>query len=46
MMVAHEFFDALPIHVNQKVQVSEDQLAKGDDGWREVLVDRDDNNSK
>lgn len=29
MLVAHEFFDALPIHIFQKVQ----------DGFREVLVD-------
>ena len=29
MLVAHEFFDALPIHIFEKVK----------DGFREVLVD-------
>lgn len=31
-MMAHEFFDALAIH----------SFAKTDEGWRELLIDRDD----
>lgn len=29
MVMAHEFFDALPIH----------KLTKTNDGWREILID-------
>lgn len=43
MFIAHEFFDALPVHLFQRVDnnASRDPNSKTNSTWREVLIDVD-----